>query len=270
MVYQKIGYTEIEVRYGSPTVKNRTIWGELVSYGKVWRAGANNATTVEFSAAVIIGGQKLEKGKYAFFIIPKENDKWTAIFNKVSKQWGAFKYNEREDALRVEISPQITNYKTENLTYTISQTGFKYGSIALTWDYMKIEVPFETNYLSAFKQEIESRANQQPEYIKWLPYLQGAEHLQQIGDSLRLAKSWINQAEKIMNATTEWNKQFYPRQYVVGHLYWVKAKLLASDGSYKEAVKYINQLKGLENTLFYKRKNETEEIDKYLEAWKKK
>jgi hypothetical protein len=270
MVFQKIGYTEVEIKYGSPSVKDRPIWGELVPYEKVWRAGANSATTVEFRTSVNIGGMTLDSGKYAFFLIPKENDKWTAVFNKKAKQWGAFRYKEKEDALRVEVSPRTTNFKTENLTYTINQTGFKYGSITCSWGFMEIEVPFETNYLNEFKEEIEGRASLQPAYIKWIPYIQGAEHLEQINDSMDLAKRWIDQAEKIMNSTEEWNKQFYPRQYVEGHLYWTKAKILAWNKNYAEAVKYVDQLKNLKEPTFYDKKNEREGIDLLYESWKKK
>ena len=270
MIFQKIGYTEIEIKYGSPSVIDRTIWCELVPFGNVWRAGANSATTIEFRSAVNIDGKTLEKDKYSFFIIPKKNDKWTVVFNKIHKQWGAFRYDEKEDALRLEISPRTTPFKTENLSYTINQTGFKYGSIVLAWDFMEIEVPFETNYLIEFEQEIESRANKQPEYIKWIPYIQGAEHLVQINDNLELAKKWIDQAEKIMNSTEEWNKQFYPRQYVEGHLYWIKAKILASNDNYTEAIQYVDKLKNLEKTDFYDKKNEREEIDLHHTTWKNK
>ncbi|WP_456437148.1 DUF2911 domain-containing protein [Psychroserpens sp.] len=269
-VYQKIGYTEIEIQYGSPSINNRQIWGDLVSYGKVWRAGANSATTIEFYSSVKIDGKTLEKGKYSFFLIPKEKEKWTAIFNKVSKQWGAFKYNKKEDALRLEVSPRTTKSKNESLIYTINQTGFKYGSIICSWDLIEIEVSFETNYLTEFEEEIESRASIQPEYIKWIPYLQGAEHLEQINNNIELAKKWIDNAEKIMNLTQDWNDQFYPRQYVEGHLYWVKAKILARDSNYIDAIEYVNKLKSLQLTDFYNKKNEIEEIDLQYKTWKKR
>lgn len=267
-LYQKIGYTEIEIRYGSPSVNDRQIWGDLVAYDEVWRAGANSATTIAFQSAVTIGGMTLDSGTYAFFLIPKENDTWTAIFNSVSKQWGAFRYDEQEDALRVEVRPRTT-MKTENLTYTINQTGFSYGSILLSWDFLEIEVPFETNYLTEFEQEIESRADAQPAYIKWIPYIQGAEHLERINSRIDLAKQWLSTAEELMNATQEWNEQFYPRPYVEGHLYWTKAKVLAWDQNYTGAIGYVDKLKQLEQAAFYDRKNESEGIDLKYADWKK-
>ena len=269
-VSQKIGYAEVEINYGSPAIKNRQIWGHLVPYDKVWRAGANNATTIEFNNNVIINNQQLDSGKYSFFLIPKENDKWTVVFNKVSKQWGAFKYNKKEDALRFEVSPKQTKFKTESLSYTINQTGFKYGSIILSWDFIEINVPFETNYLTEFEKEIESRVNKQPEYIKWIPYIQGAEHLEQINDNIELAKKWIAKAEKIMNSTHDWNDQFYPRQYVKGHLYWTKAKISAWDSDYIEAIEYVDKLKKMEDSTYYDKKNEREGIDTFYNIWKEK
>lgn len=269
-VSQKIGYTEVEITYGSPAVKNRQLWGELVPYDKVWRAGANNATTVEFSDKVLIENTPLDSGKYALFIFPRENDKWTVIFNRVHKQWGAFRYDESEDVLRVDVVPRRKTTLSENLTYSIEQLGYQYGRLVLHWGYTEIVVPLETNYLKKFEQEVEERASQQPEYLKWIVYLQGAEHLHQISSRLDLAVSWINQAEGIMNSTSEWNEQFYQRDYVKGHLYWTKAKLLAKSDNFSEAQRYGQRLKSLENPIFYKRKNQAEEIDTLLELWKEK
>ena len=75
MVSKTIGATDIKMEYGSPSVKNRLVWGGIVPYDQVWRAGANNATTIEISDEIIIEGTKVAKGRYAFFVIPKEHDK---------------------------------------------------------------------------------------------------------------------------------------------------------------------------------------------------
>ena len=267
-VYQKIGFTEVEIKYGSPSVNDRHIWGTLVPYDAVWRAGANNATTVSFSSPVTINGLPLDSGTYAFFLIPRENDEWTAIFSNESKQWGAFSYTEQKDALRTKVMPRTCKFKTEKLTYVITQTGYKYGSIVLSWNHTEIEIPFETNYQNEFQQVIESRASTQPKYVRWVPYLQGAAHLEKIKANLDLAKNWINQAENLMNTTIEWNDQFYPRPYVKGHVLWTKAKILAWDKHYSQAADYVSQLKALQNTFFYDRQNEKEGIDLSFERWK--
>ena len=117
----KIGATNVTVSYSSPGVKGRKIFGGLEPYGKVWRAGANEATTVEFSKAVTVGGKPLPAGKYGFFVIPAAGP-WTVIFNKVPNQWGAFKYDEKQDALRVLVTPRKTAL-TERLAYEITPKG---------------------------------------------------------------------------------------------------------------------------------------------------
>src|SRR5262249_44516442 len=118
-VSQVIGAVEINVAYGRPRVNNRKVWGELVPYDRVWRTGANEATTITFSADVLIEGQKLRAGSYNFFTIPTENE-WTIIFNKVTDQWGHFYYNQEFDALRVKVKPQspVNGDHQECLSYS--------------------------------------------------------------------------------------------------------------------------------------------------------
>ncbi|MEM6733568.1 MAG: DUF2911 domain-containing protein, partial [Myxococcota bacterium] len=90
--------------YGRPKVKDRDLWGKLVPYGKVWRAGADEATAVTFSKAVKINGKALPAGSYAFFAIPNK-DKWTLVFNSQAEQWGAYSYDSSKDVLRVDVAP---------------------------------------------------------------------------------------------------------------------------------------------------------------------
>jgi len=117
-----IGGVVIAVDYGSPSVKGRVVWGGLEPYDKVWRAGANEATTVEFSKNVSINGKSLDAGKYGFFIIPREKGKWTVIFNKTSEQWGAFSYDSSFDALRVDVVPEWSDKVQETLVYSVDKT----------------------------------------------------------------------------------------------------------------------------------------------------
>lgn len=115
--------SQIKIWYGSPSVKGRVIFGKLEAYGKVWRAGANEATQFTTSKDIMVEGKKLPAGKYAFFLVPAENGEWTAIFNKTAVQWGAFKYDEKQDELRVMVkAKKIANQ--ERLVYTIDKKGF--------------------------------------------------------------------------------------------------------------------------------------------------
>src|SRR5213595_1875162 len=104
-VKQRIALTDITINYHRPLVNGRKIWGALVPYGKVWRAGANENTTIAFSDPVSVEGQPLPKGTYGLHMIPNENE-WTIIFSKNSTSWGSFTYDQKEDALRVKVKPQ--------------------------------------------------------------------------------------------------------------------------------------------------------------------
>jgi hypothetical protein len=119
---------KIEINYGSPSVRGRKIWGELVPFGEVWRAGANEATTFETDKAITIEGLILPAGKYSFFIIPNK-DECTIIFNKEGKQWGTYKYNDKADQLRVKVKHEKADSFTEKLTYTINAT-----NVELSWE----------------------------------------------------------------------------------------------------------------------------------------
>lgn len=132
----KIKDATITINYNSPSVKGRTIWGDLVPYDKVWRAGANEATTFETDKDITVQGKKLPAGKYSFFLIPKASGAWTAIFNQESKQWGAYKYEENKDALRVDVKTKSLKEKQENLVYKVNKKGF-----TVNWD--KVSVPVE-------------------------------------------------------------------------------------------------------------------------------
>jgi hypothetical protein len=109
----------VVINYSAPSVKGRTIWGDLVPYGKVWRTGANEATTFETSKDLMIQGQKLPAGKYALFTIPGEKE-WTWIFNSVWDQWGAYKYDEAKDVLRIKSAPQPSAVFNEKLRFDIA------------------------------------------------------------------------------------------------------------------------------------------------------
>ncbi len=137
-ISQTIGTTEVTISYGRPGVKGRTIWGKLVPYGQVWRAGANEATKITFSGDVLIEGQKLSKGAYSFYTIPTEGT-WTLIFNKVADQWGT-NYDADQDALRVQVKPQTAGH-TEWMSFGFEGLSAKAATVVLSWG--KIKVPFK-------------------------------------------------------------------------------------------------------------------------------
>lgn len=129
----KSGAANITISYGSPSVKGRKVWGELVPYGKVWRTGANDATVIDFDADVKVEGQPLAKGSYSLFTIPEESE-WTIIFNKKPKQWGAYSYKQEDDALRVKVKPGKSASFNESLNIAVTN-----GKVLIRWE--NLEVP---------------------------------------------------------------------------------------------------------------------------------
>lgn len=136
----KIGKANISINYGSPSVKGRKVWGNLVPYDQVWRAGANEATVFTTDQRLAIEGAVLEAGKYSLFMIPNENG-WTVIFNKTAKQWGAYDYKEADDALRVIVKTKKNANTQERLVYKIKKEG-----VSMIWE--KLEVPISVEYHS--------------------------------------------------------------------------------------------------------------------------
>lgn len=134
------GDTKLVINYGSPAVKGREIWGKLVPYGKVWRTGANEATTFDVSTDVMIEGKKLAAGRYALFTIPGE-DEWTIIFNKTADQWGAYGYKAEDDALRVVVKPASHGETAERLVFHVIPDGNTKATVTLYWE--KVAVGFD-------------------------------------------------------------------------------------------------------------------------------
>ncbi len=138
-VTQRIGITDITINYHRPLANGRQIWGKVVPYGQVWRAGANENTTIMFSDPVTIEGQALEKGTYGMHMIPGENE-WTVIFSKNATSWGSFSYKQDEDALRVKVKPQVTDTH-DALAYDFDDLKADSAVITMRWD--KVAVPFK-------------------------------------------------------------------------------------------------------------------------------
>lgn len=129
--------SKIIVNYGSPRVKGRVVFGDLEPWGKVWRAGADEATVVTLEKDVMVEGRRLPAGSYAFFLIPNEDGDWTAIFNRQYEQWGAYEYQEDQDALRVTVTPQTVEQSAEELNFTIEE-----GQLRLHWDKTVVPIDF--------------------------------------------------------------------------------------------------------------------------------
>ena len=151
MAYYPVNYPVLKIQdkateplvarviYSRPQKEGRTIFGGLVEYGKVWRVGANEATEVEFYKDVKIRDKKLAKGRYSIFAIPTETQ-WTIIFNKDTDVWGAFKYDEKKDALRTSFPVQNAGTVVEPFTISFVKSGSG-ADMQIAWDEAMVTIP---------------------------------------------------------------------------------------------------------------------------------
>src|SRR5580704_17917965 len=137
VVIQRIGLTDITIVYHEPYVSGREIWGKTIPYGKVWRAGANENTTITFADDVSVEGKPLPAGTYGLHTIP-DKDQWTIIFSKNSTSWGSFSYDEKEDAVRVTTKPRAAE-SFDVLTYVFEDVKPDSAVATLRWE--KLAVP---------------------------------------------------------------------------------------------------------------------------------
>lgn len=141
LVSQRIGITDITINYHRPLANGRQIWGKVAPYGQVWRAGANENTTITFTDPVTIEGQALDKGTYGLHMIPGESE-WTVIFSKDAHDWGSFTYKQDDDALRVKVKSQPAELH-DALAYDFDDVKADSAVVTMRWD--KVAVPFKVN-----------------------------------------------------------------------------------------------------------------------------
>ena len=203
-VKQQVGVTEITITYHRPVVNGRKIWGGLVPTGQVWRAGANENTTIEFSTPVSIEGKPLPAGTYGVHMIPNA-DTWTVIFSKMAVAWGSYTYNQSEDALRVDVKPHPIEME-EALEYEFE--GLKPDSVAVTMKWEKVAVPFRVSVnlndtvIASIRNQLRGRAQ-----YSWEPLNEAANfcltHKTNLEDGLKWADLSIQNEERFENLSTK-------------------------------------------------------------------
>ena len=134
------GKDSVVINWYAPAVRNRTIWGGLVPYTEVWVTGAHFATHIDFREKVTVNGVKLDKGRYALFTIPRQND-WIVIINKNWEQHLADEYDPKDDVVRVTVQPQTTCPQAERLQWGFSATDAATGLLYMRWEKLQVAVP---------------------------------------------------------------------------------------------------------------------------------
>lgn len=144
VITQQFSVSQITVDYGRPSVRGRKIFGELVPYGKIWRLGANQATSITFYQPVKFGGLPVKKGDYAIFVTP-EAHQWTVVLNYDSNAWGAYSYDPNENAIEFTVPVMQTKELQESLEFSFEAISNDKVNLVIRWEYLKVEIPIEVD-----------------------------------------------------------------------------------------------------------------------------
>lgn len=203
-VKQRIGVTDVTITYHRPLVNGRKVWGGLVPMGQVWRAGANENTTIEFSTPVLIEGKPLPAGRYGLHTIPTP-ETWTIIFSKMADAWGSYTYSEAEDALRVTVKPR-ENQMEEALEFEFEELKPDSAVVLLKWE--KLAVPFRVavtdaeTVLPGIRSALRGHAN-----WEWQPQMEAAQYALtkkiNLDEALKWAERSIQLEERFENLSTK-------------------------------------------------------------------
>lgn len=204
IVMQQVGLCEIKIDYHRPGVKGRMVWGGLVPFDQVWRAGANDNTTISFSKDVIVAGKNVPAGTYGLHMIPTENE-WTIILNKDYRAWGSFFYKEENDQMRFKVKPQSSEFQ-EWLMYSFDDVTSNSTTASLSWE--KLKVPFKIE-IDLHKQMLDEMAVQLtgiPGFF-WQGWNQAANYCYVNGIELEQGLVWADRSLGInKNVTNAYTK----------------------------------------------------------------
>lgn len=227
-VKQEFGLSAVELSYSRPAVKGRTIFGGLVPYGKVWRTGANGATTISFGDDVTFGGQKISAGKYGLLTIPNAAE-WTIILTKQLDVTSPAAYKQDQDVVRVKINATDLPFPLESFLISFDNISPSSMDLIIGWDRTVVIVPITTDVATKINAQISSMEGKEN-----FPYFTAAAYYLENGKDLNKALGWFNKAtEKEPNAFWIWHQ---------------KAKCLAKLGKKKEAVAAANKSTELATT----------------------
>lgn len=193
-VKQRIGYTDITVLYHSPQVNKRKVWGDLVPYGQVWRAGANENTIITFTDDVTINGSPLAAGTYGLHMIPGENE-WQVIFSKNHTSWGSYFYKKEEDALRVSVKPEPCEYH-EWLDYTFTERSEAMAKLALCWEKVRVPISIGVDVHTIALRHIREQLRGMPAF-GWHGWEEAAQYCITNKINYDEALKWINRSIQV-------------------------------------------------------------------------
>ncbi len=190
-VMQRVGVTDITIDYHRPAVGKRKIWGGLVPYGEVWRAGANENTTITFSTPVTVGGKQLAAGTYGLHVIPTPTT-WTVALSTVSTAWGSFSYDPKEDALRFTITPAQAPHE-ESLEYRFENPTESSVEVVLHWEKVQASFPVTVDTKALTVASIDGQLRGLPRFF-WQSWNQAAQWCVKNGCDQARALTWVDRS----------------------------------------------------------------------------
>lgn len=190
-VSQNIGLTEISITYDRPMVNKREVWGKLVPYDSVWRAGANENTVIAFSSPVRVGGRDLPAGRYGVHMIPTASE-WTVILSNQADAWGSFSYDPKEDAVRLTAVPVAAPFQ-EALGYTLDDPGKGSVVAALHWEKLAVPFTIEVDHKQVVVDSLRQQLRGLPRFF-WQPWNQAAAWCAANDVNLEEATEWAQRS----------------------------------------------------------------------------
>jgi tetratricopeptide (TPR) repeat protein len=190
-VSQTVGLTDITIQYHRPAVNKRKFWGELVPWNDVWRAGANENTTIFFSSPATVGGKKLAAGTYGLHMIPTEKD-WTVALSNVAAAWGSFSYDAKEDAARFTVTPKPADFQ-ERLEYRFENPTANSVTAVLAWEKLQVAFPIEVDTKAVVLASLQSQLRGLPRF-GWQGWNQAAEWCVRNDCDLDQALAWADRS----------------------------------------------------------------------------
>jgi len=220
-IKQNFALSTIELSYSRPGIKNRKIFGDLVPYGKVWRTGANNATTLTFGEEVMIGGTKIPAGKYGLLTIPDPSE-WTIIISKQTDVTSPDAYKQDQDVVRVKAKTSELPFSVETFTMSFDDVKSNSCNLGMLWDKVYVTLPISVDVDSKVMKQIDEAINKDNR-----PYYSAAQYYYDNGKDLNQALSWINKATEAVPNAQPW-------------VHTLKTRILAKMGKKQEAIAAAN------------------------------
>lgn len=227
---QDFALSKITIDYSRPGVKDRTVFGDLVPYGKEWRTGANAVTTIEFGQDVKLEGHEVKAGKYALYTIPNPEE-WTIILNKDIKNWGT-EYTESDDVLRFNVPSYQVPVSVETFTIDIDSLRDSSAIIYMIWEHTYVPIHVTTNIDQAIMSQIDDAMTKDKK-----PYVAAARYYLQTNRDLNKALEWVT-------AGLKENPKSFPTYYLKAQ---IQAKLNDKAGAIATAKQGIEAAKVAKN-----------------------